>query len=129
MFALDPPTKDWYGFNFWKNNVLLDSTLIDYNIQADDFYNGRYLFYGIPIGYFSDDETDEILFPGDTIMLELHSIESAYYDFVGDSQLELFGNNPLFSGPPANIRTNISNGAAGAFTAYSITRASAIVPE
>ena len=129
MFALDPPSKDWYGFDFWKNSELLTPGLSDYGIQPDDFYNGKYLFYGIPIAYFSDEETDEKLIPGDTIILELHSIEKAYYDFVGDAQLELFGNNPLFSGPPANIRSNIDNGGTGAFTAYSISRASAIVPE
>lgn len=128
MFALDPPSRDWYGFNVWKNSELMTPTLLDYGIQTDDFYNGKYLFYGIPIAYFSDDETEQQLFPGDTVTFELHSIESAYYDYVGDAQLELFGNNPLFSGPPANIRSNINNGAMGSFTAYSITRASAIVP-
>ncbi len=129
MFALDPPSDDWYGFNFWKNSDLITPLLSDYNIQNDDFYNGKYLFYGIPVGYFSDDETEEQLFPGDTVTLELHSIDRAYYEFVGDSQLELFGNNPLFSGPPADIRSNIDNGGTGAFNAYSITRASAIVSE
>ena len=129
MFALDPPTKDWYGIRFWKNSDLLTKTLIDYNVQSDDFYNGKYLFYGIPIGFYSDDEPDELLLPGDTVTLELHSIESNYYDFVGDAQLEIFGNNPLFSGPSANIRSNIDNGAMGSFTAYSIHRATAIVPE
>lgn len=130
MFALDPPTKDWYGFNIWKNSELVTATLSDYGIQPDDFYNGKYLFYGIPIAYFSDDDESEYqLFPGDTVTLELQSIDESYYNFVGDAQLEIFGNNPLFSGPPSNIRTNIDNGASGAFTAYSITRASAIVPE
>ncbi len=129
MFALDPPSKDWYGIRFWKNSDLLTDTLIKYSVQNDDFYNGKYLFYGIPIGYYSDDDPREQLNPGDTVTLELHSIESSYYDFVGDAQLEIFGNNPLFSGPPANIRSNIDNGAMGAFTAYSIQRASAIVRE
>ena len=129
IFALDPPSKDWYGLNFWRNSELITPTLIDYSIQTDDFYNGKYLFYGLPIAYYSDEETEEQLFPGDTVTLELHSIEGDYYDFVVDAQLEIFGNNPLFSGPPANIRSNIDNGASGAFTAYSIYRASAIVPE
>ncbi len=65
--------------------------------------------------------------PGDTVTLELNSIDQAYYDFVGDAQLEIWGNNPLFSGPPANVRSNIDNDAIGIFTAYSIERASAIV--
>ncbi len=129
MFALDPPSEDWYGLKFWKNSDLLTDTLIKYSVQPDDFYNGKYLFYGIPIGYYSDGEPREKLQPGDTVTLELNSIERAYYDFVGDAQLEIWGNNPLFSGPPANIRSNIDNGAMGVFTAYSIQRTSAVIPE
>ncbi|MFO7669766.1 MAG: DUF4249 domain-containing protein [Bacteroidales bacterium] len=129
MFALDPPSRDWYGLKYWKNSDLLTDTLIKYSVQSDDFYNGKYLFYGIPIGYYSDEEPREQLQPGDIVTLELNSIERAYYDFVGDAQLEIWGNNPLFSGPPANIRSNVDNGAMGVFTAYSIQRASAVVSE
>jgi len=129
MFALDPPTRDWYGLKYWKNSDLLTDTLIKYNVQADDFYNGKYLFYGVPIGFYSDDDPRERLLPGDTVTLELNSIGKEYYDFVGDAQLEIFGNNPLFSGPPANVTSNIDNGAVGIFTAYSIQRSSAIVPK
>jgi hypothetical protein len=41
----------------------------------------------------------------------------------------LFGSNPLFSGPPANIKGNINNGGVGFFTAHSVTRSYAITPE
>lgn len=129
MYALDPPTRDWYGLKFSKNSDLLTDTLIKYNVQADDFYNGKYLFFGIPIGFMSDDDPRESLVPGDTVTLELNSIEQAYYDFVLDAQLEIYGNNPLFSGPPANVRSNISNGGKGVFTAYSVERASVVVRE
>jgi hypothetical protein len=32
------------------------------------------------------------------------------------------GSNPLFSGPPANVKGNISNGAIGFFAAYTTSR-------
>jgi len=87
------------------------------------FSNGTYI-YGLPVGFVADDEPEEELFPGDTITFELNSIEQAYYNFIIDAQLEIAGNNPLFSGPSANIRSNIDNDAKGIFTAYSIGRAS-----
>jgi hypothetical protein len=129
MFALDPPTRDWYGLKIWKNSDLLTDTLIKYTIMPDDFYNGKYLYYGFPIAYLSDSVAREMVYPGDTVTLELNSIEQAYYDFVTDAQLEIWGNNPLFSGPPANVRSNIDNEGKGIFAAYSIKRASAIVTE
>ena len=128
MYALDPPTKDWYGLKYWKNSDLLSDSLIKYNVQPDDFYNGKYLYYGIPIGFYADDEPREQLLPGDTVTLELNSIEKDYYNFVIDAQLEIYGNNPMFSGPPANVRSNIDNRAMGFFTAYSIERTFTVVP-
>jgi len=129
MYALDPPSRDWYNLKFWKNSDLLTDTLIKYNIQPDDIYNGKYLFYGIPIGFYNDEEPREALQPGDTVTLEINSIDEPYYNFILDAQLEIFGNNPLFSGPSANIRSNLDNEARGYFTAYSIARSSVIVPE
>ena len=65
---------------------------------------------------------------GDTVTFELNSIDQNYYNFVVDAQLEIFGNNPLFSGPPANIRSNIKEGGQGVFTAFSIQRISRLAP-
>lgn len=129
MFALDPPTRDWYGLKIWKNSDLLTDTLIKYQVIPDDFYNGKYLYYGFPIAYLSDSSERERVYPGDTVTLELNSIDQAYYNFVLDAQLEIWGSNPLFSGPPANVRSNIDNEGKGIFAAYSIERSSAIVTE
>lgn len=129
LFALDPPTRDWYGMKLWKNSDLLTDTLIKYQMLPDDFYNGRYLYYGFPIAFLSDTVEREKVWPGDTVTLEMNSIEKEYYDFVTDAQLEFYGSNPLFSGPPANIRSNIDNDGKGIFTAYSIERTSVVVPK
>ncbi|MGC9341509.1 MAG: DUF4249 family protein, partial [Bacteroidales bacterium] len=76
-----------------------------------------------------DSKADEKLEPGDTVTFEANSITEEYYNFLVEAQSESFGQNPLFSGPPANISSNVSNGALGFFTAYSLTRSSRIVPD
>lgn len=126
MYANHPQGQwDWFGFRLIKNGILLDSTLQDYSILSDEIFDDGY-FPGIPVGFLSDDEPGQAVHPGDTITLELHSISQAYYNFVSGAQLELVGYNPLFSGPSANIETNLSNGANGIFAAYSILRSSVI---
>lgn len=130
IFARDPAsTRDWYSLRYYRNGQPVNDTLWDYSVQSDDFYNGNYLFYGVPVAFFTDDDPVSVLVPGDTLTLELQSVEEVFYDFVGDAQLEILGNIPLFSGPPANVVTNISNNAVGIFAAYSLQRASVIVPD
>ena len=76
-----------------------------------------------------DEDPREALMPGDTVTLELNSIDLDYYNFIVDAQLEIMGNNPLFSGPAANVRSNIDNQGKGIFTAYPVQRVSAILSE
>lgn len=128
MYALDPPERNWYCFKLWKNGELLTDTLSKLSIQTDDFFNGTYI-YGLPVGFLADDDPREAARPGDTITFELDAIDESYYEFIFDAQLEIAGNNPLFSGPPANISSNIGNGGQGVFAAYSLQRVSLIIPE
>ena len=117
--------RDWFGFRIRKNGILLTDSLSTYTVFSDDLFNSGYL-PGFPVGFLSDDDPRQRVNPGDIITFELESIDQAYYDFINDAQLEMIGNIPLFSGPPANIRSNISNGGMGIFAAYSILRASTI---
>ena len=127
MWASHPvEQRDWFGFRIRKNGVLLTDSLSTYSVLADDLFNSGYL-PGFPVGFLSDDDPRQVVYPGDTVTFELESIDQAYYDFVNDAQLEMIGNVPLFSGPSANIRSNISNGGMGIFAAYSIQRASTIL--
>ena len=80
------------------------------------------------MGFLSDDDPEEAVQPGDTITFELQSITQNYYNFVVDAQLEIAGNNPLFSGPSSNVRSNIDNDGKGIFTASSIQRVSVVIP-
>jgi hypothetical protein len=128
MYAQDPPERNWYCFKIWKNQQLLTDTLSKFSIQSDELFNGSYI-YGVPVGFLWDGDPNEAAQPGDTITLELDDIDRSYFNFIADAQLEIAGNNPLFSGPPANVRSNIEPDAQGVFASFSVHRVFAIIPE
>jgi len=53
--------------------------------------------------------------------IEMHSISRDYYDFLSAIILETEFTGELFSGPPANIPSNISNGGLGFFRASAVS--------
>lgn len=107
---------------------MITDTLFEWYVTDDKYFNGNYLS-GATIGYLEQYYANEVLAAGDTVTAEINGIEKEYATFIWDAQTEIWGSNPLFSGPRANIKGNISNGAIGYFAAYSITRASVITPE
>jgi hypothetical protein len=128
VWAWDPPTPDWYAFKVRKNGVLLTDTLYELIVQSDEFFNGNYT-YGIPSQFLSIDKPDEVVEVGDTITFEINGITEDYYNYVLEAQSQVFTQTPLFSGPPANIRTNLDNGAIGFFAVYSVGYCSTIATE
>jgi hypothetical protein len=124
----DPPTTDFYRFVIARNWVSLTDTLDEWFVTDDRFFNGNYA-YDAPVAYLEQGKNDEGLSTGDTVIVEINNIGSDYANFIWQAQAELMGSNPLFSGPPANVKGNISNGAAGFFAAYSASRAYTIVED
>lgn len=127
-FVQDPPTSDFYRFMVSRNREMLTDTLNEWFVTDDRFFNGNYA-YGAPIAYLRQGKDDEVLLKGDTVTVEMNSIGSVYANFIWDAQAEVNGSNPLFSGPPANVKGNIDNGAIGFFAAYSISRSYVIVTD
>lgn len=125
VYAWDPPVKNFYAFRVLRNGNLITDSLREMIVQDDIFFNGNYA-YGIPSQFLDQSEKDEIIYPGDTITLEINGITEDYYNFILEAQSEIFYQTPVFSGPPANISSNISNGALGYFTAWSVARRSVI---
>jgi hypothetical protein len=125
VFALDPPVKDFYAFKVLKNRILLTDSLQELIVEDDIFFNGNYI-YGAPSQFLDQTKKDEIIKPGDTVTFEINGITEEYYNFILEAQSEIFYQTPMFSGPPANISSNISNGAIGFFTAYSVDRCSIV---
>jgi hypothetical protein len=124
LFALDPPSEDYYMFNGIRNGILITDSIHKVNIANDKLFNGNYT-NGVAVLIFDDYELE----PGDTFTLVLSNITKDYASFVNELQTEIQANEPLFSGPPANVSSNISNGAIGWFTAYPSFFSSTIVKE
>ena len=123
---LDSPLADFYRFELYRNKHLITHKLSKWQVTDDTFFNGLYAS-GILVDYLDQSSDNEKLVSGDTLTVELNSISREYYSFIQDAQSELRGSNPLFSGPGANVKGNISNGAIGFFAAYPVSRAYAIV--
>ncbi|MFP4471211.1 MAG: DUF4249 family protein [Bacteroidales bacterium] len=125
-YVLDPPTTDYYMFHIYRNGELVNDTITDVFVVDDLLYNGNYT-NGIGVGYFDQNQENEKLVPGDIVTLQVSRITEEYTDFLWHIQVEVSYRSPLFSGPPANVNGNISNGAFGAFAAYSSSYASTMV--
>ena len=124
LYAQDPPdTANFYMFNLYKNGVLITDTIKNVQTSNDILFDGNYT-NGIQVQYLDKVKAN----PGDTITLEMAGITKEYFTFLEALKAESNVQIPLFSGPPANVIGNVSNGALGYFAAYSVARASAIVP-
>ena len=126
LYANEPPTTDFYMFNWMKNNILITDTINEVHVSDDKFFNGSYS-NGVGVGWFEEEREDENLHPGDTVTLIMSTITEEYADFVWEIQDETGYQSPLFSGPQANISSNISNGALGYFAAYPKRYSSTVV--
>jgi hypothetical protein len=129
IYAWDPGAINFYSFYVYRNGDLVTDTINEIGISDDKYFNGNFT-YGAPVYYFIKDDPTENVFPGDTITLQMGGITEEYYYFVYDVIMETFEyRNPLFSGPPANISTNITNGGMGFFTAYAVSYATTVYEE
>lgn len=120
-WAKDPAeTQDYYMFKAYINGVLNADSLLNLVVTEDKFYNGSstngITCYTIP-------ERDTIK-PGYNITLDICGITEDYFNFITEAQTMASPQNPMFNGPPANVRTNFNNDAVGYFSAYSIARCS-----
>lgn len=68
-----------------------------------------------------------VIFPLDTVTLELNSLDEPYFCYLDAAQASLSGQNPLLAKPPGIIPGNISGGALGCFGSYTISRRQQVV--
>jgi hypothetical protein len=122
----DSPNPDYYRFMLYRNGKSMTNSLSDWYITDDFFFNGKYL-RGTTLGWLSQHQEDEALQAGDTLAAEVQVIQLDYARFLQGMRSNLFGSNPLFSGPPANVKGNISNGGIGYFSAFSVSRAQIVI--
>ena len=126
LWAQEPADEvNYYLFNYFRNGKCLSDTITQQVVSDDKFYNGSYMT-GVDVIYINNENEWETLKPGDTVMLQMSGITKEYYDFVSQVQQAGFS-IPFFSGPPANVQGNVSNGGVGFFSARSSSYATCVV--
>jgi hypothetical protein len=121
--------RNFYLLKAFRNGVLLTDSTYEFTNFADNTgFEGEY-YNGFPVYFLNYNKLDERVEAGDVITLEMDGITGEYKDFLLGFITEYEPKIPLFSGPSANIPTNIipSDKAVGFFTAYSAMRKSTIV--
>ncbi|HNW73697.1 MAG TPA: DUF4249 domain-containing protein [Bacteroidales bacterium] len=122
LWAQEPGNEvNYYMFNLYRNGKLLTDTITKKVVSDDKYINGSYM-NGVDVMYLNHAHKWETIFPGDTIILQMSGITEEYFNFI--SQVQQAGYNiPFFTGPPANVTGNISDGGIGFFAAFSNTYA------
>jgi len=108
-----------YLFKLSINGVPYTDEMIDWFFTDDTFVNGNYI---------EDAEFFNFnAMPGDSVTFEIYSISEAAYDYLNAMLLETEFRGGLFDGAPANVPSNMSNGALGAFLTMDVEKASLIM--
>ncbi len=115
-FGKDISGRDYYLFNSRVNGKIVTDSILQKVVRDDEFFDGRYVS-GVVVQVLNE-RTMKV---GDEYTLLASNITKAYYDYMSSLQDEVGDKNPLFSGPPANVKGNISNGAEGFFTSFMTT--------
>ena len=120
LYAEEPPgiEPDYYMFSLFVNDTLFTDQLTEVTIFDDRFIDGTYA-NGVWVHSFYNDDEEYALNVGDTVTLRMSCIDKSFYKYVIALQEETRTSIPLFSGPPANLPGNISNGALGYFATIS----------
>lgn len=115
---------DHYMWRTFVNGEALRDTLSEISFVDDGIYDGNYVA-GVDVDYL---DTPSEAVPGDTILLEQWNIGMEAYEIFVGIMNETAWNGGLFDAPPANVETNISNGALGYFGAATVTTKTAVIP-
>jgi hypothetical protein len=120
--------RNFYLIKAFKNDTLLTDSIYEYtNIADNTGFEGKY-YDGFSVYTLSQDKLDERVKTGDKVTLEMDGITHDYQGFINGFISEYYPKIPIFSGPSANIPTNIEpkDKAVGFFAAYSVSRKSIV---
>lgn len=120
FYAQEPQDRvDNYLFKFYRNGDLIKDF-------EEDIYFGEDEYLG--------EEIDDLPIAGfyalgDTVMVEMYSITREAFVYYNDLFNLINNDGGMFSPPPANPRSNVSNGALGYFQVSAIDTETIIVEE
>lgn len=124
LYAYEPSGPNYYMFTAWVNGEAVTDSLSRIGVADDKIVDGTYM-NGIWVLFLKEDEVAV----EDTVTMATSSITEDYFRYLTEAQTEMSPKNPFFSGPPANVRSNISNGAVGYFAVFSSAFSTTIVRE
>ncbi|MBO3697482.1 DUF4249 domain-containing protein [Roseivirga sp. E12] len=106
FYASEPQDrKDQYLFKFYRNGEIVKDSHTDIYF-SDDILLGEKIDDLEIAGYYAE---------GEEVMVEMYSLTQEAFIFYSDLFNLLNNDGGMFSPPPANPRTNLSNGALGYF--------------
>ncbi len=120
IFFKDPSTMSNYGsFDLYINNKLDTDSLHERYLFNSEYYS---------VNFFEDTEmfriaNDSITKDMTPVKFKVKSISEDLYDYNNAVLLETIYRGSMFDGPPANVPTNISNGALGFFAVSAVKEA------
>lgn len=120
FYAQEPQDrKDQYLFKFYKNGEILKDEETDIYV-TDDILLGEAI---------DDVETAGFYRLGEVAGVEMYSLTQEAFIFYSDMVNLLNSDGGMFSPPPANPRTNLSNNALGYFQVSAVSRKTIVVTE
>lgn len=112
---------------FWRidiNDEPIRDDLDELSFVEDSFYDGSPIInVEIDILYPEEDAVS-----GDTVLIEQWNIGFDAYEIINAIKIETDWRGGLFDSPPANVPTNISNGAVGFFGTAGVSTFEVIFP-
>jgi hypothetical protein len=99
--------ENYLSFHLYRNYEIVNDSLQGFFI-IDDRYMDKKEIEGVSCLFLNQEEEQSVLREGDIITVRIDGITKAYATFIVEAQSELFGSDPIFSGPPANVQTNIT---------------------
>jgi hypothetical protein len=115
LFKDPPEPGNYYRVNVRVSNPQVAMDSIDgrrYRLYSDKLTNGNEALYRV--------RARRTIVPGDTITVDLLSLDKATYDYYLTLNNILTSDRSPTSLSPANPNTNLSNGSLGYFAAYAI---------
>lgn len=107
LYGRRPPNEvNYLSFHGYRNGVIINDSLKGFVI-IDDKYSSQEEFHGLTCFMFNQEEEDRRLEPGDVVTLRIDVLTEEYARFIWNAQSEIGNNVPIFSGPPANVESNI----------------------
>jgi len=113
LFAKNTPTNESHFFTIFVaiNDSVVNSKISRFFVIDNAMFRKMPYIYDIPCYFLSQDPErefrNEILHVGDKVTLNMNAISKEYATFISNIQSEIRPTIPIFSGPPANVPTNI----------------------